>query len=118
MRYDARHVSHAAHVLSKAPWGDKCRQFPTEVLDYWEIGFVPGGTWVWPDLNEKDDSGRPIMRGWFEDRISLPWRNMEGKCVGFAGRRFDGVDHLKYKNLYGLKRNLVHCMDFISLVTT
>ncbi len=82
------------------------RNYPDDVIRKWQLGFVPGKTWVWEDPHEKDDRGRPIRRGWFEDRVSFPWHSMDGHCIGFAGRRLDAEIQMKYKTLPGTKRAL------------
>jgi len=71
---------------------------PQDTLDRFEVGFVPGGTWV----RHNDDTGKD--EGWFEDRISIPYRDASGQLLGFAGRRVDGQDFLKYKTLPGTDR--------------
>lgn len=76
------------------------RGYPQSLLDRFEVGFVPGRTWVWPDPVNPSK-----MRGWFEDRISIPWRMMDGTLVGFDGRRVDGVKHRKYMTLAGTRKS-------------
>lgn len=95
----------AIHLLTgkhgtRTAAGDKCREFPWDVLGKFDIGFVPGGRWVLPD---PQDATKRV--GWFEDRISIPWRDWDGRCIGFAGRRHDGQDYLKYKTFPGTRRN-------------
>ena len=77
------------------------------VLDAFEIGFVPANRWVWPDGEDTTfaQEHRPQKQtGWFEDRVSIPLRDPQNRLIGFAGRRTDGLDHLKYKNLKGTAR--------------
>lgn len=80
--------------------------YPTEVLQKAEIGFVPARQWVIPDPQKPGD-----QVGWYVDRISIPWRDWDGRLIGFAGRRVDGQKYQKYQNfpytrkafaLYGL----------------
>lgn len=77
------------------------RGYPEWLLDRFQVGFVPRKTWVWDDPKHE---GR--QQGWFEDRVSIPWRDMEGRLVGFAGRRVDGLDYRKYLTLPGTRRAL------------
>jgi DNA primase len=76
------------------------RQFTPEVLAAYEVGFVPGGTWIYDDPDPAVD--RQV--GWFVDRCSVPWRNLEGALVGFSGRRVDDATHIKWKTLVGTDR--------------
>ncbi|MCL2639830.1 MAG: toprim domain-containing protein [Phycisphaerales bacterium] len=87
-------------------YGEKRKGFPFEILCRFDIGFVPGGCWVRqnPDAPDK-------QIGWFDDRISIPWRMPGGQLIGFAGRRIDGQKYMKFQNyphtkkayaLYGL----------------
>jgi DNA primase len=84
------------------------RGFPEKLLRYFQVGFVPARTWVWPDPH---NPGR--LQGWFEDRISIPWRDREGRLIGFDGRRLDGVKLRKYQALPGTRRSVtlygLHC---------
>jgi DNA primase len=64
------------------------------------VGFVGGGTWVLPDPKTPE-----ALRGWFEDRIAIPWRDWDGQCIGFSGRRLDGQKWLKYKTFPGTKKS-------------
>jgi DNA primase len=76
------------------------RKYTHDDVRKWKLGFVPGNTWKWFDVQER------VHRGWFEDRLSFPWHSLDGQCMGFAGRRLDGDDHMKYKTLPGTKRAL------------
>ncbi len=75
------------------------RHFSREILDYFEVGFVPGGRWLWPD---EQQPGK--YYGWFEDRVSIPLRLMDGRLTGFSGRRLDEIAQMKYKILRGSGR--------------
>ena len=86
---------------STTRWGEHCRQFTPEMLAMFEVGFVPAGRWLLPD---PQDHSRRV--GWFEDRIAIPWRDWDGRCIGFSGRRFDGQKYLKYKTFPGTKKSL------------
>jgi hypothetical protein len=81
--------------------GLKCRQIPLHILQQFQIGFVPRMRWVWWNPQEKKDIG------WFDDRISFPWRYVDGTLMGFAGRHTMNVDHQKYKTLNGTGRALM-----------
>lgn len=74
------------------------RGFSQAMIDLFEIGFVSGGTWV----RRSPDGNR--MEGWFEDRVSFPYRDLEGRLIGFAGRRVDGREDRKYQTLPGTDR--------------
>ena len=69
------------------------RGFPAEVLDFYQVGFVRAPSWVLPD---PEDPGKNM--GWREDRVSIPWRDPDGKLIGFAGRRVDGIKYKKFLN--------------------
>jgi DNA primase len=87
------------------------RGIPSQVLDLFQVGYVPGGAWVWPKADPctgqqtvNATSGRPEWTGWFEDRVSIPIRFADGNLAGFSGRRIaDSLtkDATKYKILYG-----------------
>ena len=77
------------------------RQFSSTVLQKFQVGFVPANTWLIPDPTPENPQH---TKGWKQDRISIPWRDREGRCIGFAGRRVDGVDYLKYQTFPGTKR--------------
>lgn len=103
--YDHRYGALAQDFLTGTkghltPFGEKKKQFSWDVLHHFQVGFVPAKTWVWFDPKEERNVG------WFEDRISIPWRNMQGQCVGFGGRRLDGNKERKFKNLPGTSRAL------------
>lgn len=72
------------------------RGYDSLVLEHFGVGFVLANTWVWPD-----PSNPSKLQGWFEDRISIPWRDENGHLIGFAGRRVDGVNIRKYQTLDG-----------------
>lgn len=91
-------MTNAPDVLS--PWGERCRGFSIDVLQHWQAGFVPGKQWVTTDPSSGDKAG------WFESRISVPWRTTDGLCMGFAGRRVDGNPSRKWKTFPGTKRAL------------
>lgn len=76
------------------------RQIPIQALAQWQVGLVPSNYWVWQGANGKPE-------GWFQERISFPWRTIDGRLMGFAGRRTDGIDHVKYKTLPGTRRALM-----------
>lgn len=84
----------------KTSFGETKRQMPHWIVNHFQIGFVPGGSWLWKDPIDH------VMRGWKEDRISFPWRASNGHLIGFAGRRVDGFSELKYKTLPGTRRAL------------
>lgn len=72
------------------------RRFSQEILSYFQTGFVPAGVWWFP--NPKVPGS---MRGWREDRVTIPIRTRDGRLIGFSGRRIDGVDFNKYQTLSG-----------------
>jgi DNA primase len=86
--------------MRRAP-GYFLTRFPQWLLQHFQVGFVPGGTWVRPDVKDPTK-----MQGWFEDRESIPWRDIDGRLIGFAGRRIDGVKHRKYMTLPGTVKSL------------
>jgi hypothetical protein len=75
------------------------RGYPQSLLDRCQVGFVPRGVWVWPSPSEPSR-----WEGWFEDRISIPWRDKAGVLIGFNGRRVDGVPLRKYQTLTGTRK--------------
>ena len=76
-------------------------RYPQWLLEHFQVGFVPAGTWV------RADPANPLKRqGWFEDRESIPWRDRGGRLIGFAGRRIDGLKHRKYMTLPGTVKSL------------
>lgn len=77
------------------------RQYSPEVLERFEVGFIPANTWVRPD---PDDASR--QQGWFEDRVAIPIRMPDGRLIGFSGRRIDGVENMKYKVLPGTRKGM------------
>lgn len=81
------------------------RGFSKKLLDAFEVGFVPAGTWTWLDSNKCDEQGRPVRVGWMEDRVSIPIRQNDGLLIGFSGRRLDGVKFKKYKILPGTMKS-------------
>lgn len=87
------------------------RGYTTEVLQKAEIGFVPAKRWVVPDPNSPSD-----MVGWFVDRISIPWRDWDGRLIGFAGRRVDGIKYQKYQNFPYTRK--AHCLYGLHLPET
>jgi hypothetical protein len=97
-----RHVLHflTGSFQERSSWGERCRAFPVSVLRDWEVGFVPAPNWTWRD----PQNGK--VRGWRQHRVSIPWRDSSGNCIGFSGRRIDGYPSQKYKVLYGTGRNL------------
>lgn len=86
-------------ITATTRWGERKRQLPPYILSRFQLGFVPANVWSWADQKEG------FRRGWFEDRISFPWRLYSGQCIGFAGRRVDGGKDQKYKTLPGTKRS-------------
>ena len=100
-------AAEAIHLLTgqygtKTASGDRCKQFPWDVLQEFEVGVVPAGHWV---MQAPDFPSDPTRKsGWFENRIAIPWRNWEGQCIGFSGRRYDGQSYLKYKTYPGTKK--------------
>ena len=101
-------AAEAIHLLTgqhgtKTASGDQCKQFTWETLQEFEVGVVPGGTWVFPHPEFPGDPNKKI--GWFENRIAIPWRNWQGQCIGFSGRRYDGLNYLKYKTFPGTKKS-------------
>jgi 5S rRNA maturation endonuclease (ribonuclease M5) len=86
----------------KTAWGDSKKGFTIEVLDRWQVGLIPGKVWVWQELDQQTQELGSV--GFFEARITIPWRTPKGELMGFAGRRFDGVALRKYKQLPGTKR--------------
>lgn len=93
MRLLGQHPDQLAFLVNE-------RMFPVDCLAHWNIGFVPARRWLW--RNAQDE-----MEGWFEDRISFPWRTLDGRLMGFAGRRTDPIKHMKYKTLPGTRRALM-----------
>jgi DNA primase len=85
-------------ITETSRWGDRKRQFPHDLIAKFQIGYVPGKNWWWYDEKDK------VNRGWYENRISFPWRSLDGRLIGFAGRRCDGQKDNKYKTLPGTKR--------------
>ncbi len=81
-----------------SPWGRQ-RNYTVEALRHFEAGYVPGGAWTCNDAN-----GDP--HGWYVNRISVPWRDVDGQLIGFAGRRIDGVKDKKWQTLYGTKKGV------------
>jgi DNA primase len=86
--------------------GDKRKGFPWEVIQRFEVGFVPSRRWTMADPETPNK-----QMGWFTDRISIPWRMVNGQLIGFSGRRLDGQKYMKFQNfpytkkafaLYGL----------------
>jgi len=81
--------------------GEKRKEFPAEVLRNFQVGFVPANHWTLPDPSKPSGNA-----GWFCDRICIPWRDIEGKCIGFAGRRFDGLNYTKYQTFPHTRKGL------------
>jgi DNA primase len=87
----------------------KDRGFSDEVLDLFQVGFCPVG-----------------RSEWREDRITVPFRDMDGKLVGISGRVVrDGDSPEKYKilsgsnkkeNLYGLDLALPYIREKGSVI--
>ena len=69
------------------------RGVPADILSKMQVGFVRTPQWVMPD---PEKAGQNM--GWFVDRISVPWRDADGRLIGFAGRRLDGINYQKYQN--------------------
>jgi DNA primase len=88
-------------LTERTRWGDQKRQMPPQIVAHFQLGFVPARHWTW-----KDTVDPSITRGWMENRISFPWRDINGHCIGFAGRRVDAIKDQKYKTLPGTKRSL------------
>ena len=63
------------------------------ILDRLQVGFVRTPLWVMPDPEKPGQN-----MGWFDDRVSIPWRDADGRLIGFAGRRLDGIKYQKYQN--------------------
>jgi DNA primase len=93
-------------ITQRARWGEKCRQLPYDIIRQFEMGFVPARSWIYEDPNEKDRRGQPKQKGWFVDRISVPWRMPDGRLIGFAGRRVDGQKDKKWHTLFGTKKSM------------
>ena len=72
---------------------DPKKRFTQEVLDKFQIGFIPARRWTWP---EKDSNGVTKIVGWYDDRITIPIRMQDGSLVGFFGRHLSSEKHLKY----------------------
>ena len=78
---------------SKLPSGDKCKGYPWEFLQKLQIGFVPAKRWWIPDPEKPKN-----FIGWWNDRVAIPWRDWDGRLIGFAGRRLDGQNYNKFQN--------------------
>jgi DNA primase len=101
-------ASEAIHMLTGrhgtvTASGGKCKQFSWATLQEFEVGLVPGGQWVFQSPEFFTDPSKRV--GWFENRIAIPWRNWEGQCIGFSGRRYDGQSYLKYKTFPGTRKS-------------
>ena len=51
------------------------------ILDRLQVGFVRTPLWVMPDPEKPGQN-----MGWFDDRVSIPWRDVDGRLIGFADR--------------------------------
>lgn len=76
------------------------RGFSAALLRRFEVGFVPANRWV------AFDPKWGKSNGWFEDRVSIPIRMQDARLIGFSGRRVDGLDFQKYKQLPGTRKGL------------
>lgn len=92
----AGHAALQQYLMADKPNG---RQLSWKCITRFELGYVPGGTWVKP---KADDSNRST--GWFEDRLSTTWRMPDASLIGFAGRRLDGLSERKWQTLDGTKK--------------
>jgi len=78
------------------------RGYSPQVLAQFEVGFVPARMWTWQDPNDPQKTA-----GWFDDRVSVPFRMIDGTLVGFHGRRIDGMKSQKWQTLTGTSRSFV-----------
>ncbi|MCL2640306.1 MAG: toprim domain-containing protein [Phycisphaerales bacterium] len=77
----------------RLPSGEKCKGYPWEFIQKLQIGYVPTKQWLVPNPNAPNE-----YIGWFNERIAVPWRDWDGRLIGFAGRRLDGLHYNKYQN--------------------